>query len=223
MTGLFRRLLPNRPVPCRILRGPFRGARVRLNPRSSLRKILGLYEHELNGFIAAVLPKVDTLYDVGANDGYFALGCAAWFARHGVAGSLFAFDPQEVACKEVDAALAGYRGQGLKAEVIQAFVDDHTADGVITLDEFVGTDRPVTRAFVKIDVEGAELRVLHGASKLLTADNHFLVELHSRQLLDDVSALFRDRGLPFEIIHQRALPLVGRESRAVNNCWLVTR
>jgi hypothetical protein len=138
-------------------------------------------------------------------------------------GSLFAFEPQEVACKEVDAALTKYRAAGIRAEVVQAFVDDHAADGVVTLDEFIGADHPVTRAFVKIDVEGAELRVLHGAAKLLTADNYFLIELHSRQLLDDVSALFRDRGLGFEIVHQRPLPVIGRESRAVDNWWLVSK
>jgi hypothetical protein len=44
----FKQLLPNKPVRLRVLRGPFRGARVLMNPRHSLRKLVGVYEHELN-------------------------------------------------------------------------------------------------------------------------------------------------------------------------------
>ena len=45
---LLKLILPDRPLPTRILRGPFRDAVIVANRRDSLRKIFGLYEQELN-------------------------------------------------------------------------------------------------------------------------------------------------------------------------------
>jgi hypothetical protein len=61
----------------RIWRGPFRSARIVMNPRNSLRKIFGLYEHELNDWLEQALRWVSRVVDVGANDGYFTFGSAA--------------------------------------------------------------------------------------------------------------------------------------------------
>src|SRR5690348_8664504 len=90
----FASLLPNQPKPIRILRGPFRGAVVLMNPRTSMRKIFGIYEYELNSWLQQVLPCVARVLDVGANDGYFTFGCAAAFRRLGKAGEIIAFEPQ---------------------------------------------------------------------------------------------------------------------------------
>ena len=69
--------LPDRPLPMRIWRGPFRGARIVMNPRRSLRKMLGLYEHELNAWLELALGRAKRVIDIGANDGYFTFGSAA--------------------------------------------------------------------------------------------------------------------------------------------------
>ena len=58
-------LLPNRPIPTRIWRGPFRGASIVMNPRHSMRKIFGLYEHELNAWLEQALRKVTRVLDIG--------------------------------------------------------------------------------------------------------------------------------------------------------------
>ena len=84
--SLLKTLLPDKPVATRILRGPFRGARIVMNPRESLRKIFGLYEHELNAWVEDALQRVTRVLDVGANDGYFSFGCAAAFRRSCVGG-----------------------------------------------------------------------------------------------------------------------------------------
>jgi hypothetical protein len=62
-------VIPDREMPTRILFGPFRGAVIVMNPRSSLRKIFGLYERELNRCLQRLLPAVSKIIDVGANDG----------------------------------------------------------------------------------------------------------------------------------------------------------
>src|SRR2546427_13211277 len=85
---------PDRPVLTRIWRGPFRGAQLVLNPRNSLRKILGHYEHELNNWFEQALRRVTRLLDVGANDGYFTFGCAAAFRRLGKTAEIISFEPQ---------------------------------------------------------------------------------------------------------------------------------
>ena len=46
----------------RIWRGPFRGARIVMKPRDSLRKILGLYEHELNPWLEQALLSAGNIY-----------------------------------------------------------------------------------------------------------------------------------------------------------------
>ena len=69
-------------------RGPFRGACIVINPRDSLRKILGVYEHELNPWLEQALRRVTRVLDVGANDGYFTFGCAAAFQRLGKTGEM---------------------------------------------------------------------------------------------------------------------------------------
>jgi hypothetical protein len=225
MMRLLRKLLPDHPVFCRILRGPFRGARVRLNPRVSMRKIFGLYEHEVNEFVNSAMPLVTTLYDIGANDGYFTIGALQCFSRLGVSGQVFAFDPQSVACDQLNAAATPYRSRGQRVEVVQTFVDEPNAIGALSLDAYIkaAPDRPATNALIKIDVEGAEARVLRGASLLLSRSNYFLIELHSGALVDEVSTIFRDFDLPFEILSQRALPLIGRENRSTENWWLVSK
>src|SRR6185503_4007864 len=96
MKALIKSVLPNREMPLPILTGPFRGATVQLHPRHALRKVLGLYEHELNGWLAAVLPKVGAVIDIGANEGYFTLGCAAAFRRLKKQGEVLAYEPETV-------------------------------------------------------------------------------------------------------------------------------
>ena len=70
-------------------------SRIVMNRRESMRKILGLYEHELNGWLNEALKRVTRVLDVGANDGYFCFGCAAAFRRLGTNGSVVAFEPQD--------------------------------------------------------------------------------------------------------------------------------
>ena len=91
---LKRLAFSDRAAPTRILRGPFRGALIVINRRESLRKIFGLYEHELNSWLDKALSRVRRVIDVGANDGYFTFGCAAALRRRGRFQEIIAFEPQ---------------------------------------------------------------------------------------------------------------------------------
>jgi hypothetical protein len=219
--NILKSLLPDRAVPVRIWRGPFRGGRVVMNPRHSLRKILGLYEHELNPWLEQALRRVARVLDVGANDGYFTFGCAAALRRMGRAGEIICFEPQARHVKDLRASVAAQGDSGIHIEIVPALVGGALWDGVTTLDAWPANDRRNT--LVKIDVEGAELDVVAGATSWLEPSNLFLIEVHHEEAVGKIRETFTRQNLELECIRQRPLPFLGREQREESNQWLVSR
>ncbi|MEI8211719.1 MAG: FkbM family methyltransferase [Planctomycetota bacterium] len=226
INSIKRLVLPNRPVRCPILFGPLRGARPLMNPQASVRYMLGLYEHELNGWLTKAIPRVTSLFDIGANHGYFCLGVMAAWYRLKIEGSVWAFEPQP---EEIDRILKGKIEQhGLKSNLVieKCFVGSIEDANTIVIDRYLqqmGFDPSINRSMVKIDVEGAEMEVLQGAKSLAVAGNLFLVEVHSATLLDEVQAFFRLCNHATEVVHQSPLPVIGRESRSLENWWVVSK
>jgi FkbM family methyltransferase len=224
--------LPDRPVLTRVWRGPFRGARIMMNPRNSLRKILGLYEHELNDWIEHALRRVTRVVDVGANDGYFTFGCAAAFRRLGKAGEIIAFEPQakQVALlRESLAASAvaggGDPGKAVRVEIVQTLVGRESNPEMITLDSVgapLSDPTNKTNTLVKIDVDGPEVDVIQGGRSWLNSSNPFVIEVHEERFLDQLRAMFMEKNLRLLQVNQRPIPLLGREMRPKNNWWLVS-
>jgi hypothetical protein len=224
MNFALRNVLPDRVQPMWILRGPFRGAIIAMKPRNSLRKVLGLYEHELNGWLKTVLPRVTRVLDVGANDGYFTFGCAAAFRRLGKTAEIVAFEPQRQHIDELQESL-GQQAGTTKIRVVQAMVSDAEKPGVTTLDSVKwerGNESARSDTLIKIDVEGAELEVLRGAHSWMNASNYFVIEVHQEPYLEQISRVFAQHQLRLIRIDQRPLPLLGREMRAKENWWLVS-
>jgi hypothetical protein len=218
-------LLPDRAVYAWILCGPFRGARIVMNPQSSMRKIFGLYEHELNGWLESALRRCDRVLDVGANDGYFTLGCAAAFRRLGKRGEIIAFEPQRQHMESLRDSVSKRADGAVQITLCETFVGRESGDGTSTLDAIRWcSENPGdrTNTLVKIDVEGAELEVLSGASSWLNSTNYFAIEVHEEYFLDRITHLFASRGLRLRRIDQAPLPLLGRERRAETNWWLVS-
>jgi hypothetical protein len=196
-----------------------------MNPRQSLRKILGLYEHELNPYLERVLPSVTRVIDVGANDGYFTFGCAAAFRRLGKAGEIISFEPQERHVRTLGQSIAQKSAGNTRISIVQALVGTQVGPGTTTLDAVRwNLGDPICRnnTLVKIDVEGAELDVLKGASSWLDPSNHFLIEVHEESLLESIVRLFGSRSLQLARIDQRPIRLLGREMRSTQNWWLVS-
>lgn len=217
----FKRLLPDRDVPMRVWRGPFRGATVVMNPQASLRKAFGLYEHELNAWLEAALSRVTKVIDVGANDGYFTFGCAAALRRRGTTADIIAFEPQPRHVLALRAAAARHRDPRIRITIEPSLVGAEAGAGMTTLDALSIPDR--IKSLIKIDVEGAELDVIDGASSWLRPSNLFVIEVHRRPLLDSITARFAGRGLELRRIDQQPLPLLGRDVRDAENWWLVSK
>jgi hypothetical protein len=224
MNFVLRSVLPDRVQPMRILRGPFRGAIIAMNPRNSLRKLVGLYEHELNCWLKTVLSRVTRVLDVGANDGYFTFGCAAAFRRSGKTGEIVAFEPQQQHIHQLQQSL-GQQVGALRIRLVQSMVSDAERPGVTTLDSVKwerGNESARSDTLIKIDVEGAELEVLRGAHSWMNASNYFVIEVHHEPYLEQISRVFAERQLRLIRIDQRPLPLLGREMRSKENWWLVS-
>lgn len=204
----------------RIWRGPLRGGRAVMNPRNSLRKVFGLYEHELNEWLEPALRLTNRVIDVGANDGYFTFGCAAAFRRLQKRSEIFAFEPDAEHFRSLSDSLRSQPRGLVEFKLVQSLVSaSETADSR-TLDTIEG-DRQNT--LIKIDVEGAEEDVLAGATTWLQPGNCFLIEVHKEHFLESIPRLFKSHGLMLDQIDQRPLKLIGRETRDEQNWWLVSR
>ena len=219
-------LLPNRPIPVRIWRGPLRGGRAVMNPRNSMRKILGLYEHELNEWLECVLRLTDRVIDVGANDGYFTFGCAAAFQRLQKKSEIIAFEPETDHFGNLSESLCSQPRGLVEFTLIQSFAGSTETANSRTLNSLCcklrsPSDRQHT--LIKIDVEGAEEDVLAGAASWIGETNYFLIEVHKQSFLESIPRLFADHGLILDQINQRPLKLIGREVRDEQNWWLVSR
>lgn len=221
MFSTLKSVLPNRPVPLRIWRGPLRGGRAMMNPRNSLRKVLGLYEHELNAWLESALRLTSRVIDVGANDGYFTFGCAAAFRRWDKQSEIVAFEPDAEHFRSLSDSLRSQPRGMVEFELIQKCAGaEDTADSK-TLDSLSCRDR--NNSLIKIDVEGAEEGVLAGGTSWLRPGNYFLIEVHKEHFLESIPRLFESHGLALDQIDQRPLKLIGRETRDKENWWLVSR
>ena len=214
-------VLPNRPVAMRIWRGPLRGGRAVMNPRNSLRKVFGLYEHELNAWLESALRLTNRVIDVGANDGYFTFGCAAAFRRLQKRSEIIAFEPDAEHFQTLSESLGSQPGGLVEFTLIPSFVGANETTDSKTLNSLPCRDRKTT--LIKIDVEGAEEDVLAGASSWLQPNNYFLIEVHKEHFLQSIPRLFKSHGLTLDQINQRPLKLLGREMRDEQNWWLVSR
>jgi hypothetical protein len=190
-----------------------------------MRKVFGIYEHELNSWLEQVLPCITRVLDVGANDGYFTFGCAAAFRRLGKAGEIIAFEPQQEHVDTLQESLDRQPSATTKIRLLQMLVGRDVAPGVTILDAIrwdIGEPTCRNHTLVKIDVEGAELEVLHGATSWLRRTNYFIVEVHEELLLEKIERLFAAQGLRLNRLNQRPLPFIGQEMRSETNWWLVS-
>lgn len=220
MISRLKRVLPERDMKLPILFGPFRGGSFHSNPRSSLRKIFGLYECEHDAWLRAVLPGTDLIIDIGANDGYFTFGAARAIARYRKPRAI-AFEPdaRHIARLRHARADAGYDAEAIQLRPF--FVGLGQRKQVIALDWLPEADSEL-RALIKIDVDGGEMRVLGGATKWIDQRHHFMIEVHRPEYFPQITALFAERGIALKRVDQKALPLLGREQRHPDHGWLVT-
>lgn len=222
MINLFKKT----PQRIRVLGGPFRGALVYMSPSNAKRKVIGVYEHVLNKWIAKVAPEKEFIFDVGANNGYDTYGLA-YLSSHANTRSIsvVSFEPGADQFPELLVPQCWKEYSNCKFEIIAKFVGAQTVGETVALDH-IFEDRPALRGkkgLVKIDVEGHECEVLKGAERLLAMPEHdWLVEIHGKERILPVAEFFAKAGRPYLIKELTALPFFGKECREIETFWLVT-
>jgi FkbM family methyltransferase len=146
--------------------------------------------------VTSLLPKVTAFVDVGANHGFYtALAAHAGvqtvaiepeegnlrFLKATVAANRFPTEILPVALSDAPGVLDLF-GDGDTASVVQAWGSTrpsfHQLVPANTLDNLLGARWPNERILIKIDVEGAEARVLAGAAAMIarTPRPYWLIE-----------------------------------------------
>jgi FkbM family methyltransferase len=191
-----KRFLP-RNILVRILRGPLRGKKwiTGAGPEGWW---LGISEQEKLRFVSQVIGQGEVFFDVGANVGLYSLLAAT---KLGPTGRVFAFEPAKRNCDFFTLHMQLNRVQNV--DLLPVAIGTH--DGAANFDDdgdpvgFRLSDKGKARVeqrsidslvqskelppprYLKIDVEGAELQVLEGASATVER-NHpdILIETHDR-------------------------------------------
>lgn len=208
------------------MRGPFKGARVFLNPSNSKRMLFGLYERQLNGWLSEYAPGKDFAFDVGAQAGYDTYGLA-----HLISGGnkkkidIVSFEPEADIYPELTTPQSWDCYSNCSIEVVPKFVSDNDSETSVTLDTtFARLPHLHNKCgLIKIDVEGAEGDVLRGSSKLLENPDHdWLVEIHTKERIPEITQFFSKLNRPFLVLGEASLPIIGKDLRPIDTYWLAT-
>lgn len=168
--------------------GPFRGLRyLRTASCGALPpRLVGTYESELAPIIEAALrTSFDRVVDVGAAEGYYAVG----FAARGKAGQVIAFEI-EPATQDKLRQLAALNGVTSRLQV-RGGADPESLCQALGGD----SDREATSTFLLVDVEGYEDTLLDPVAVPALRSAHILVEVHlfvDGSLLERLRARFVD-------------------------------
>ena len=176
--------------PRTIVRGLASGYRICVSPAENFGYLVGTAEPHLEKAIKQYVAAGDTVYDVGANIGYVSLSLAK---RVGAKGRVVAFEPVP---RNVDLLRRNIQDNGLtNIQLLEVAASDRGGETVIRIAESFSTasliwhqDNPSALevviktvaiddlveagelsepTFVKIDVEGAEGKVLRGMHRTL--------------------------------------------------------
>lgn len=178
----------------------------------------GLYETEAIPIYRRWISRNSVVYDIGAADGYTALG----FATLADAGQVIAFEPDPETCARFTRNLALNPTVAPRISLVPALVGDGArgSQSVDAMSQARGLPRP---DFVKMDVEGAEVHVLDGMeATLATAKPVLYIEVHSQELEDKCIEFLRLHAYRPEVIKPRWWRAVYPEYRpSPHNRWLL--
>lgn len=205
------RLVPlNREFP--ILQGRLRGKKWVTGSGGNHGYWLGSYELEMQKSFCKTVGRGSVVYDIGANVGFFSLLASE---LSGPDGKVFSFEPlpENMACLKrhadinhcgnivpVEAAVSDRDGQDLLGTEINSAESGLSPAGTVkvktvTLDNFCFQQKNDIPTHIKIDVEGNELAVFHGARKLFSDFSPVVfLETHGRSLHEQCCHFLKEMG-----------------------------
>ncbi len=201
----------------KIKAGPLKGYRWILSTGTNF--ISGKYEMEKTQGIVGVIESGMIAVDVGAHVGYYSLIMANGV---GPSGRVYAFEPRDlnrnflkkhirvngVENVEVSSNCVGDREGTVSFETRTGTGTGHISEEgnvsveMTTLDSSIKNGRVREPDFLKIDVEGAEVQVLKGASETIRSKRPVMVlavhsdalERECRDILEPLGYIFEDLG-----------------------------
>ena len=205
-----KRALAPAAGPRRLPVGVGRGLRLTIDFDHHAGLYLGLYEIELNRHLRRLCPPGTACFDVGGSFGYDALV----LARLGGA-RVATFEPDPRALTALRRNLALNPGEAARIEVVEGAVGREPPG---RLDDAV--ESLFAPGFVKVDVDGAEVDVLAGASRMLeTVRPALVVETHAADLERACAEILRGHRYGVRVVDQRR---VLRDHRPIpHNRWLI--
>jgi FkbM family methyltransferase len=201
---------PDRTTISRVVAGPLRGTLIEYDPAAENRYWGGRFERGTQRLMTELPLDGAIAWDVGAHVGFFSLLLAKRCER------VLAVEPAPGHATRLRANVELNRAP---VEVIEAAVgrEPGTAHLVLADDGFSnrvvdgdgGVAVPQTTldrlaeehgfpAFIKIDVEGAELDVLLGGANVLSRRPRLLIEAHSPALAEEIEHLLTAHGYSIE-------------------------
>jgi FkbM family methyltransferase len=186
--------VPARNAPLPVLVGNGRGLRL-CSGDSTMLRLLSSVEPEVESTLLGLLEPGETVFDVGANIGWFSLLAAR---KVGPSGRVVAFEPSianAAYCKRnaasngfanitvIPAAVGDRDGWASFAagSSLKGRLSDEGGDEVpiISLDTWLTATGQAPPQLIKLDIEGAEGAALRGMSETLRAERPALIiELH---------------------------------------------
>ena len=215
MKQLLRRIYMRPGLARRIPTGLARGLRLEVDPGAPVHVYAGTAEVEIARHIRRLARPGLRCFDIGGHNAYYAMILARLTGEQVVS---FEFDPAGVARMRRNLALNPELERQVR--ILQVYLSFETNEqlGAATLDEIVARERLAPPDLLKIDVEGSEAAVLHGATELLRRRPHLVIETHGPELERAcVEALTPFGYRPLVVGQRRWL----REHRAADNRWLV--
>lgn len=178
------------------------------------RTFLGLYEIELNRHFRRFCRKGVRCFDVGGRVGYDALV----MAKLGGEVASFEGDADAIALMRLNLQLNPELEP--RVEPVATMVGERGRSGFTALDDWAAQAGHFVPDLVKVDVDGGELEVLHGATEILRRRRpQVILETHSPELEDQCGHVLAGLGYSLTIVHQRRIL---KELRPIDhNRWLV--
>ncbi len=202
----------------RILSGPNAGMYFSMPRLERASFVLGTYERHVVAVMRARLTEGMVAFDVGANAGYFSLVMARLVSAR---GRVVAFEPDPKNVKALRANIAANCLSNVTCvakavsdtsgpvsfatfdySLVGQIATEHTPDDAavlevdgVTLDDYVYENGCAPPHFIKIDVEGAEHKVLYGASRVLKQARPVVVaEVRGGTMWEEIKAFVVAHG-----------------------------
>lgn len=196
--------------------GLLRGLRFNVDTAEKSMRLIGFDEREIAADVRRLSAGVACAVDAGANDGWYSV----YLASLANVKRVFAFEPNW-SKDQLRANLALNASTRDKVEVIEKFVGDIDTSDTATIDG-IGP-RLTYPLLIKVDVEGAEMKVLTGAKRTLAEkDCKLVVETHSKALEEQCVEFLRPLGYSTRVISHGWYRTIIPEHRSLpHNRWLV--